>query len=117
MIDLFNFKVGDKLGTIYYVYEFCGKVETKKFEGCVLETLSVEKHSISYCVKDNQGRTVCSWYGSPPYWGTKVKEIFFSLDDACMTYKNYLEDKIEKLSKEIAIYKRIVLYGLKEAFE
>ena len=119
MIDLSNYKEGDNLGTIYEVYVFgdCDEIATEKHEGCVLTTLEVGKYITNYCVEDNLGKTVCSWYGSAPHWGTKVDEVYFSLDDACNAYKKILEGRIGKLSKEIAEYKKIVLYGLKDAFK
>lgn len=118
MIDLSDFKEGDKLGTIYLVYEFgSGEVIRRKYEGCILTELSVRKYCLDYEVKDKDGKRVCSWAGSPPYWGTKVKEIFFSLDDACNAYKKILEKRVNELSKEIAECKKTVLYGLKDAFK
>ena len=119
MIDLSNYKEGDNLGTIYVVYDFCNcdEITTEKHEGCVLTELSFGKSSISYQVIDKEGKNVCFWCGSTPHWGTKVRYLYSSLDEACEAYKTILEERINKLSRKVAEYKKIALYGLKDAFK
>lgn len=118
MIDLSNYKEGDNLGTLYEVYVFgSSEINAKKHEGCVLTELSFGKRSISYQVIDKEGKNVCFWCGSTPYWGTKVRYLYSSLDEACEAYKTILEERINKLSRKVAEYKKTVLYGLKDAFK
>ena len=118
MIDLSNYKEGDNLGTIYQVYEYgSGEILTRKHDGCILVYLEVNKRNVSYMVRDNQHEMVCHWDGSTPHWGTKVRYLYSSLDEACEAYKTILEERINKLSREVAEYKKTVLYGLKDAFK
>lgn len=103
MIDLKKLEVGKTYPIIYQVIDLCGKIDFIKYTDCVLTEFEKGKHDIFYNLVgyvEKIEKTITCWYGSTPYWGSKIEDIFFSFDDAKAFFEEKSLKKIRELRKE-----------------
>jgi len=118
MVDLTNFKEGDKLGTLYCVYaDVNGYPKSDKYEDCTIKKLQIDNDFPIFDIRNGKGISVSYSFGALPHYGTKLKNMFLNKEEALIAYRDILMTKRAELNKEVAKLEYELLFTYQKIFD